>query len=75
MELYGGQKANSRFMPLYDNSCRVIYISLCCGIHTYLHFSKLIPHMLYVDVCTNPCRRINKLMPWYALTHVIKYTN
>ena len=56
MELCGEQKSNSRFMSLYDNSCRgilthvMIYIISCRGIHTYLHFGKLMPHMFYVGV-------------------------
>ena len=28
-----------------------------------------------VVACTNPCLRIYKLMSWYALTHITKYTN
>ena len=31
--------------------------------------------LTHVVLCTNPCRGIYKLMPWYPLTHVTKYTN
>ena len=81
MDLYGGQKSNFRFMSLFDNSCRgilthvVIYINSCRDIHAHLHLGKLMPHMLYVAVSTNPCRRIYRLMSWYALTHVVESTN
>ena len=53
-------------MLLHDISCRgiqgyaVICINSCRGINTYLHFGKLMRHMLYVV---------------YGLTHVVEYTN
>ena len=62
IELYGGQKSNSLFIYLYDNSCRrilthvVVEINSCNGIRSYLHLVKLVPHMLYAQ---------------YALIHVV----
>ena len=40
-----------------------------------MHYPMSLNILTQVVVCTNPCRGIYKLMPWYALTHLTNYTN